>query len=199
MTTAAAAERDQSSSPFNISAEHRRVVAVAGHRKEYEIELGGTVDMDNSMTRHYERVDIAFQPNLSLEIANTGSASVTNPRIVINDQRNWWTLESLLDEILAGARDDQEKALLIWDFVRKNRYHDRPLFVNDELHDPVRFLCVYGAGRGRVFPCTSNISDNPAEKLPFLGCRTREALRFITTKSMAVTNVVSRSADSLTT
>ena len=142
----AAAEPDRTSSPFSISGRHQRIVTVSDHQAQYVIEMGGSVDMDNTMTRHYERMDIAFQPNLSLEIANKGSTLVRNPRIVINDRRNWWTLESLLDEILAGARDDHEKALLIWDFVRKNRYHDRPLFVHDELHDPVKLLCVYGAG-----------------------------------------------------
>ena len=55
-------------------------------------------------------------------------------------------MEELLKEILAGAKDDQENALLIWEFVRQNRHHDDPIFVDDELHDPVKMLNVFGAG-----------------------------------------------------
>lgn len=51
-----AGEPRQIDSPFNISAREERVVKSAAHRSEYDIEMGGSVDMDNSMTRHYERV-----------------------------------------------------------------------------------------------------------------------------------------------
>ena len=132
--------------PFRISAPKQHAVRTRSHDAEYEIKMGGTVDMDNTTTRHYEIFETAFQPNISLEIANTGDVPVVNPRIVINNRGRWWSIETMLDEILAGARDDQEKALLIWDFVRNNRYHDMPLFHDDELHDPVRFLGVYGGG-----------------------------------------------------
>ncbi|MAF67499.1 MAG: hypothetical protein CMJ84_17810, partial [Planctomycetes bacterium] len=132
--------------PFQISAHRNRVVKTTSHHAEYEIKMGGTVDMDNTTTRHYEIFETAFQPNVSLEIANTGDVPVVNPRIVINDRGRWWSIRTMLDEILAGARDDQEKALLIWDFVRNNRYHDMPLFHDNELHDPVRLLGVYGGG-----------------------------------------------------
>ncbi len=136
----------QSGPPFQISARKEHAVKVTSHRAQYEVSVGGTADMDNTTTRRYENFDIAFQPNIALEIANTGDRPVVNVRVVINDRGRWWSLETMLDEILAGARDDQEKALLIWDFVRKNRYHDLPLFADDELHDPVRFLCTYGGG-----------------------------------------------------
>jgi hypothetical protein len=35
---------------------------------------------------------------------------------------------------------------LIWDFVRRYRHHDDPIFVDDELHDPVKMLCIFGGG-----------------------------------------------------
>jgi hypothetical protein len=55
-------------------------------------------------------------------------------------------MDGLLQETLQGAKNNQEKALLIWDFVRKNRHHDDPISAGDELHDPVKMLIVYGAG-----------------------------------------------------
>jgi len=102
--------------------------------------------MDNTTTRHYETFKIAFQNNVSLTIANTGDVTVVNPRVFTNGKRRWWCMEELLKEILAGAKDDQERALLIWEFVRQNRHHDDPIFVDDELHDPVKMLNVFGAG-----------------------------------------------------
>lgn len=107
-------------------------MTVTSSRREYEITLGGTVDMDNTLTRSYSGFEVAFQPNISLTIANAGNVPVDNPRVVTNDKRKWWSLEELLAEILRGAENDQEKALLIWDFVRKHRHHDNPLFTRDD-------------------------------------------------------------------
>lgn len=122
------------------------VETVRANRAEYTIDVGGTVDMENTTTRLYETFQIAFQNNVSLTVANTGDSIVKNPRVITGGRRRWWCMEELLKEILQGAANDQEKALLIWDFVRKNRHHDDPIFVGDELHDPVKMLNVYGAG-----------------------------------------------------
>ncbi len=131
---------------FEPTTARSHVQKIQMNRAEYAIEVGGTVDMDNTTTRLYETFQIAFQNNESLTIANTGDATVKNPRLVTNGRRRWWNMEELLNEILQGASDDQEKALLIWDFVRSNRHHDDPIFVDDELHDPVKMLNVFGAG-----------------------------------------------------
>jgi len=113
---------------------------------EYSINVDGTVDMDNTTTRLYETFKIAFQNNISLTIANTGNTTVKNPRIITNGKRRWWCMEELLREILAEAKNDQEKAFFIYDFVRSNRHHDDPIFTDNELHDPVKMLNVFGAG-----------------------------------------------------
>jgi putative Ig domain-containing protein len=119
---------------------------ITASQAEYTIDVGGTVDTDNTTSRLYETFQIAFQNNLSLTIANTGGTILRNPRVVTNGKRRWWSMDELLNEILAGTKDDQEKALLIWDFVRSHRHHDDPIFVDDELHDPVKMLNVFGAG-----------------------------------------------------
>lgn len=119
---------------------------IQANRAEYSINVGGTVDMDNTTTRLYETFKIAFQNNIVLTIANTGNITVTNPRVITNDKRRWWSMEQILDEILADAKSDQERAFFIYDFVRNNRHHDDPIFTDNELHDPVKMLNVFGAG-----------------------------------------------------
>ena len=104
------------------------VETVRINHSEYTINVGGTVDMDNTTTRLYETFQIAFQNNISLTVANTGNSIVKNPRVITGGKRRWWCIEELLNEILQGAASDQEKVLLIWDFVRKNRHHDDPIF-----------------------------------------------------------------------
>lgn len=127
---------------------HREVITTGDHG--YTLEMRGTVDAENSTTRLHGGWETAFQPNIALVMENTGDIPVENPRIVINDQRNWWTLDDLLEEALRGARTDQDKIYFIWDFLRRNRHHAHPVFEQGreawELHDPVTYLNVYGAG-----------------------------------------------------
>ena len=103
---------------------------IRSSRVEYAVDVGGTVDMDNTTTRLYETFRIAFQNNVSLTLANTGNTTVKNPRIITNGKRRWWCMEELLREILAEASNDQEKAFLIYDFVGNAKYF------NDEGYDP---------------------------------------------------------------
>ena len=97
--------------------------------------MGGTADMDNTSTRRYDNFVVAFEPMVSVTVANTGSVAVVNPRVVTNGRRRWWSMEELLKDILGGATDKQEKALRIWQFARSTRYHDSPILGGDELHD----------------------------------------------------------------
>ena len=139
----AAAEADD---VFKPSPPKRHVEVVRSGSHSYEVAVGGTVDMDRAMTRECGTIKVAFQSNLVLTIANTGLAPVVNPWITIGGRGNWRTLDEMLAEALRGAKTDQDKIYLIWDFVRRNRHHDDPIYHNDELHDPLRFLCVYGGG-----------------------------------------------------
>jgi len=131
---------------FEASPVRVRSLDVDARRRDYEIRVDGSADARNTLTRSHDGFRIAFQPNLSLAISNTGDRPVRNPRVVVNGERRWWSLETMLEEVLAGAKDDREKALRIWDFVRSRRHHDLPLFAGDELHDPVKMLNAYGGG-----------------------------------------------------
>jgi hypothetical protein len=133
-------------SPFIVSAPKVHSELIESASREYSIHLGGTVDMDNSTTRGYESYDVAFQPNISLEIENLGSTPVVDPWVVINDVRDWRTIDSIIAEATRNAIDEQDRLMLLYEFIRSNRYHTRLLFTGEELHDPVKYFNSYGAG-----------------------------------------------------
>ena len=121
---------------------HTEVVRASQHR--YSIDLGGMLDFENSHTRHNGNFAVTFQPNISLTIENTGEVAVAWPKVIANDRADWGTFDSLLAEFTRGATNDQEKALFIWETARQNRYHETPLFADDEFHDPVKMFNSYG-------------------------------------------------------
>ena len=96
----------------------RHVEIVRGSRHEYTIQLGGNLDYENSHTRFNTGFSVAFQPNVSLTIANTGDRAVLWPRLVANGVRDWSTYESLLADFTRGATNDQERGLFIWQAAR---------------------------------------------------------------------------------
>jgi hypothetical protein len=131
---------------FRITAEKTHTERITESRREYLIHMDGRVDMDNSMTRLHGTWEIAFQNNLSLTIANTGGIPVENPRVIINDRGRWHSWQAMLEEFTRDAETDQDRIFLIWEGLRQNRHHDYPLFADDEYHDPVRLLNIYGGG-----------------------------------------------------
>lgn len=54
--------------------------------------------------------------------------------------------ETMLASILKPGMSSEEKSLAIWKFLVDWRYHHTPAESGDELHDPVKFLNVYGYG-----------------------------------------------------
>ncbi len=122
----------------------KHVELVTTDRHQYTIEMGGTLDSDNTRTLTNNNCYITFQNNVSLSIENTGDVPVVNPRLVINQRGNWYTFDSLLEEFTRGAATDQQRAYFIWENMRRNLYHESPLFGDSEPHDPVKLLNVYG-------------------------------------------------------
>lgn len=84
--------------------------------------------------------------NKLVTIANVGQDVVKNPRVVVNGKRRWFRVDEMLGEIVKPGMSDREKALAIWQFLVEHRYHDQPAHNDIELHDPVRYLNVYGYG-----------------------------------------------------
>ena len=120
------------------------VERIASNRHEYAIEMGGTLDSENTRTLASSNCYIVFQNNVALTIENVGDVPVVNPRLVINDRGNWYTFDSLLEEFTRGAKTDQEKVYLIWENMRQNLYHESPLFGDAEPHDPVKLFNIFG-------------------------------------------------------
>ncbi|QDT30696.1 hypothetical protein Enr10x_60640 [Gimesia panareensis] len=54
--------------------------------------------------------------------------------------------QAMLSSILKPGMTDEEKSLAIWKFLKDWRYHFYPAEPGDEVHDPVKFLNVYGYG-----------------------------------------------------
>lgn len=128
-----------------LPVEHKtHVEEIRSRRHAYAIEMGGTLDAENTKTLPSSNCYITFQPNISLTIENVGDAPVVNPRLVINDRGNWYTFESLLEEFTRGAKTDQERVYFIWQTMRENLYHESPLFGDNEPHDPVRLFNIFG-------------------------------------------------------
>ncbi|MEA3400288.1 MAG: Ig domain-containing protein [Armatimonadota bacterium] len=124
--------------------ERTHVEEITASEHEYEIEMGGTLDMENTLTVAGGNYRVAFQPNVQLTIENVGDTPIVNPRLVINERGNWYTFESLLEEFTRGAETDQDRVYLIWQNMRMNLYHESPLFGDQEPHDPVRLMNIFG-------------------------------------------------------
>ncbi|MFP4502652.1 MAG: hypothetical protein ACLFTT_16785 [Candidatus Hydrogenedentota bacterium] len=131
---------------YEDAAEKSHTELITARDHTYYIDVGGDLDMDNTATRRHSNWEIAFQNNVELSISNVGGAPVKNPRIITNGARRFHSWESMLAEFTEGATSDQERIYLIWEGLRQHRHHDYPLFSNDEYHDPVRFLNIYGGG-----------------------------------------------------
>ena len=95
---------------------------------------------------HYEIRSPAASTPKTITIRNLGDEIVVDPRIVVNGRKNWFSTDSILEEILEPGMSKRDKALAIWRFVVDNRYHDQPVHHHVETHDPVRLFNVYGYG-----------------------------------------------------
>lgn len=84
--------------------------------------------------------------NREVTIRNVGEEVVRNPRLTVNGRKQWFTTGDILKEVLDDSMTDRDKAVAIWSFLKENRYHDQPAHNDIEIHDPVRYLNVYGYG-----------------------------------------------------
>jgi len=82
----------------------------------------------------------------SIRIENLGPELLRDPRLQINESADWFDQPSLLAGALKPGMTDRAKAVALWQFVVAARQHGRPAHPSAELHEPVKFLNVYGAG-----------------------------------------------------
>ncbi len=111
----------------------------------WDVELGGNVD--GVMTRGpmmFWKYQQGWQPNVEVVIANDGDTPVRNPRVIVNDQRDWLTLQGLVAEATRGCTTEAERARGIWEFVRTRVFNAYPS--SDEARQAWRMFGCYGFG-----------------------------------------------------
>ncbi|NUQ64934.1 MAG: hypothetical protein HUU20_20925 [Pirellulales bacterium] len=128
---------------------------ITAPRAEYSIELCGTLDSFNT-AQHKPLAGAnmmempGFQPNVMLAIENVGEQNVVNPRIVVNDQHDWFSLDTLVAEVARPDMPDRDKAMAIFEVFRDNFYHaNAPRLwpergrISSHSYDPIKHLNWY--------------------------------------------------------
>jgi len=106
---------------------------------------------------------------LSLDIANTGTERVDDLWIVGPNQVNFHDVRSILRSLNLDGLSEREKALALWDFIRKQCYHHYSAETGMDVHHPTKFFCVYGYG----------LCDDFAENFQVLANHAGLALRMV--------------------
>lgn len=117
------------------------------------------VSRRRAIRRSFERVFQAAETRYRVEV--TAGRPVSNRRLTVRNLdaaagavfhlrvAGWPDLssvEGMLGSILPPGADEERKALAIWKFLVDWRYHYYPAEDGDEIHDPVKFINVYGYG-----------------------------------------------------
>lgn len=108
-----------------------------------QINMEGTLDGSNTFTYP---ATTTFQPMVRMRITNRSDTTLVHPRIIFNDQKRWFDIESMAAECFEGAVTDKEKALALWQFIRNNRIHRYEPQCCSEINDPIKLFGVYGYG-----------------------------------------------------
>ncbi|RFS23955.1 T9SS C-terminal target domain-containing protein [Chitinophaga silvatica] len=110
--------------------------------------LGGTLDAVNTLTPTFNGFKRVFQPLKSIRITNQGVSTIISPRLIINNSKNWYNINRLIDEINAGVDESstKDKYMAVWNFAIKNHFHFSPAETGDEQHDPIKLFAIYGYG-----------------------------------------------------
>lgn len=95
---------------------------------EYLVEVGGTLDPEN----------------VEIRIENLGDGPVKDPWITVNEEYDWFDIDTMVREITRNCATDEEKAMAIWEWVHWRRFQRSPND-NSSLH-PVRAMNGYGYG-----------------------------------------------------
>ena len=78
-------------------------------------------------------------------IENKGLELEVNPRIIVNNERGWWSARDISESILDSNSTDAEKVMSIWSFLSRNSIHGVSAS-GSGFHTPVKLLNVFGYG-----------------------------------------------------
>ncbi len=117
--------------------------------REVNHEIGMVSTHRRMITRSPEDYSVSLPRAATPEtilLRNVGDQIAVNPRVIVNGRKDWFSIDSMLNQILEPEFSDGEKAMAIWEFLVANRYHNSPTLDHFEEHDPVRLVNVYGYG-----------------------------------------------------
>ncbi len=144
-TSTASGDPSEAATPLSL----RHTFTASGQFAD--LEVGGLLDAENTFSWESIGGSYATETMRSLTLRNVGSTIVRSPRIVIGDSGRWWTVDETLRTALRGIDGDQEKALRIWYYLSKHRYHWQSGLGYPEMVPPFHQFSVYGysiCGRG---------------------------------------------------
>lgn len=114
-----------------------------------QVYLGGTLDPDNTwyIGDDYQSAS-GFESMRYIRITNLDTVPSWGAKFLLNRRGNWYSRQEMAAEALLGAQTEKEKALKLFEFVRKNRVHYTSAEYGhlDETHEPVKVMGVYGYG-----------------------------------------------------
>ena len=122
---------------------------VTSSRHQYRLQLAGEIDAENTRDPVvYRAWEQGFQPMQSVRITNTGEVDILNPWVLVNGQRDWRSVTSIVADALrarggnADEASDAEKARRLWEFVARHRFHATT--GDFAVRDPVKLFNVFG-------------------------------------------------------
>jgi hypothetical protein len=119
---------------------HLEAVSTGHH--EYKVVHGGAIDDEHCRSPiGYEPWIQSWESNRSVRLENIGDTNVINPWLS-NGKNNIRTVNEILRTILEPGMTDREKAISIWRWSTKHRFHGNTF--DREFHDPVKVFNVYG-------------------------------------------------------
>ncbi|MCX7047201.1 MAG: hypothetical protein NTX50_17145 [Candidatus Sumerlaeota bacterium] len=95
------------------------------------------------------RVDAGAQHPLQtrrLVMRNLDGRTAVAPKLAIKGWPDLSSAQGMLGSILTPGMTEEQKAIAIWRFLVDWRYHYYPADGGDEMHDPVKFINIYGYG-----------------------------------------------------
>ncbi|MEP2670036.1 MAG: hypothetical protein ABJH04_13625 [Cyclobacteriaceae bacterium] len=123
--------------------DHAAIISFSQPQDTVSLLMNGNLDGNNTFTYPNVRT---FQHMKRVSISNLGDEIVYHPRLVINNERNWFDINSLRNEIFSEATSSKERALSLWSFMKNNRMHYSEPDQGKEIDDPIKLLGVYGYG-----------------------------------------------------
>jgi hypothetical protein len=136
---------------------HQKTFRIRRSPFQAKIVMGSFLDADNTSTfREDGSLIRQFEPMISLSIANHSTTTINAPRLLINNERNWFTVANLSEEVFSSLQTNREKALGLWRFMRDNRIHAASPAHGCNISDPLYLLGVFGYGT--CAPCADAVT-----------------------------------------